>query len=131
MCLAQLDIELQKICQICNLPFHTSAQPMSQEEVCYIVQYQTCDLVTCVLTYIYIYETENSLFLENRIGGVMVSMLALSAVDCEFQPRSLQIKDYKIGICFFFAKHAALKRQQRLVGATYLSAYCCFSQLAL
>jgi hypothetical protein len=84
MCLAQLDIELQKICQICNLPFHTSAQPMSQEEVCYIVQYQTCDLVTCVLTYIYIYETENSLFLENRIGGVMVSMLALSAVDCEF-----------------------------------------------
>jgi hypothetical protein len=86
---------------------------MSQEEVCYIVQYQTCDLVTCVLTYIYIYETENSLFLENRIGGVMVSMLALSAVDCEFQPRSLQIKDYKIGICFFFAKHAALKRQSK------------------
>ena len=32
MCLAQLDIELQKICQICNLPFHTSAQSMSQEE---------------------------------------------------------------------------------------------------
>ena len=67
----------------------------------------------CSDIYIYIYETENSLFLENHIGGVMVSMLALSAVDCEFQPRSLQIKDYKIGICFFFAKHAALKRQSK------------------
>ena len=34
----------------------------------------------------------------NRIGGVMVSVLALSAVDREFEPRSGQT-DYKIGIC--------------------------------
>ena len=42
------------------------------------------------------------------IGGVMVSMLASSAVDCGFEPRSGQTKDYEIGICCFVAKHAAL-----------------------
>ena len=34
----------------------------------------------------------------NRIGGVMVCMLASSAVDIEFEPRSGKIKDYRIGI---------------------------------
>ena len=43
----------------------------------------------------------------NRIGGVMVSMLASSAVDRGFEPRSGLTKDYKIGICCFSAKHAA------------------------
>jgi hypothetical protein len=48
----------------------------------------------------------------------MVSMLASSAVDCVFEPRSGQAKDYKIGICCFSAKHAALKeKNQRLVGS--------------
>ena len=42
-------------------------------------------------------------------GGVMVSVLASSAVDHELEPRSVQIKDYKIGICCFSAKHAALR----------------------
>jgi hypothetical protein len=32
------------------------------------------------------------------INGGMVSMFISSAVDCEFQTRSGQIKDYKIGI---------------------------------
>ena len=32
------------------------------------------------------------------INGGMVSMLISSAVDCGFQTRSGQIKDYKIGI---------------------------------
>jgi hypothetical protein len=37
----------------------------------------------------------------NRFGGVMVSLLASSAVDSGFEPRSGQTKDYKIGIgCF-------------------------------
>ena len=45
----------------------------------------------------------------NRIGGVMVSVFALSAVDHGFEPRSSQTKDYEIGICCFFAKHAALR----------------------
>jgi hypothetical protein len=35
---------------------------------------------------------------ENRIGGIMVSVLASSAVDHGFEPRSGQTKDYKIGI---------------------------------
>ena len=33
----------------------------------------------------------------DRIGGVMISVLTSSAVDCGFEPRSGQIKDYKIG----------------------------------
>jgi hypothetical protein len=49
--------------------------------------------------------------LENRIGGVMVSMLASSAVNCGFEPQSGQTKDYKIGICCFSGKHAALMRK--------------------
>jgi hypothetical protein len=45
----------------------------------------------------------------NRIGSVMVSVLALSAVDRGFEPRSGQTKDYKIGICCTSAKHASLR----------------------
>ena len=37
----------------------------------------------------------------NNIGGVMVNMLASSAVDCVFKPRSGQTKGYKFGICCF------------------------------
>jgi hypothetical protein len=50
---------------------------------------------------------------ENRIGGVMVSVLASSAVDCVFEPRSGQTKDCKISICCFSAKHAALRRKSK------------------
>jgi hypothetical protein len=46
----------------------------------------------------------------NPIGGVMDSMLASSAVDRGFELRSCQTKDYEIGICCVFAKHAALRR---------------------
>ena len=49
----------------------------------------------------------------NLIGGVMVSVLASSAVDRGFESRSRQTKDYKIGICCFFAKHAALRRKSK------------------
>ena len=44
----------------------------------------------------------------------MVSVLASSAVDRGFQPQSGQTKDYEIGICCFFAKHAALWRKSWL-----------------
>ncbi len=47
----------------------------------------------------------------NHIGGIMVSMLASSAVDRGFEPRSGQTKDYKIVFCCFSAKHAALRRK--------------------
>ena len=36
---------------------------------------------------------KNLLFFQNRIGGVMVSVLASSAVDRGFEPRSGQTKD--------------------------------------
>jgi hypothetical protein len=43
----------------------------------------------------------------------MVSMLAWSVVDRRFEPLSRQTKDYKIGICCFSAKHAALGRKRK------------------
>ena len=49
----------------------------------------------------------------NGIVGVMFSVLALSAVDRGFEPRSAQTKDYEIGICCFSAKHVALKRKSK------------------
>jgi hypothetical protein len=41
----------------------------------------------------------------------MVLVFASSMVDRGFGPRSGQTKDYAIGICCFFAKHAALRRK--------------------
>ena len=49
----------------------------------------------------------------NYNGGVMVSVLASSMVDHGFEPRSGQIMDYKIGICCFSAKQAALRRKSK------------------
>jgi hypothetical protein len=49
----------------------------------------------------------------NRIGGVMVRVLVSSVVDCVFESRSAQIKDYKIDICYFSAKHTALRRKSK------------------
>jgi hypothetical protein len=39
--------------------------------------------------------------LQNHIGGIMVSMLQLSTVDCWFEARSDQTEDCKIGISYF------------------------------
>jgi hypothetical protein len=50
---------------------------------------------------------------QHCIGGIMVSMLASSAVERGFEPRSGQTKDYKICICCFSAKHAALRRKSK------------------
>jgi hypothetical protein len=49
----------------------------------------------------------------NRIGGVMVSVLASNAVDRGFEQRSGQTKDYEIGICCFSAKYTALRRKSK------------------
>ena len=43
----------------------------------------------------------------------MVSVLASSAIDCGYEPRSCQTKEYKIGICCFSAKNAALRRKSK------------------
>ena len=45
----------------------------------------------------------------NHIGDVMVSVLASSAIDHGFKPRSGQSKNF--GICCFSAKHTALRRK--------------------
>ena len=47
------------------------------------------------------------------IGGVMASVLASSVVDRGFKPWSGQTKDYKIGICHFSTKHAALRSKDK------------------
>ena len=39
----------------------------------------------------------------NRIGGAMVGVLASSAVNRGFEPRSGQTKDYKTGMCCCFS----------------------------
>ena len=49
----------------------------------------------------------------NCIGGVMVSMLVSSAVDCGFEFQSGQTKNYKIGICCFSTKHVALTNKSK------------------
>ena len=49
----------------------------------------------------------------NRIAGVMVSVLASNAVECGFELRSNQPKDYKISICCFSAKHASLSTKSK------------------
>ena len=47
----------------------------------------------------------------NRIGGVMVRVLASSAVDRGFELLSGHTKDYiQIDMCCFSGKHAALRR---------------------
>ena len=40
-------------------------------------------------------------------------MLASSVIDCGYELRSCQTKEYKIGICCFSAKNAALRRKSK------------------
>ena len=42
--------------------------------------------------------------MKDRLGGVMVSMLASSVEGCGFDPWLGQTKEIKIGICCFSAK---------------------------
>ena len=54
-----------------------------------------------------------SCLLTNHISGVMVSVLSSNAVDRGFEPRSDKTKDYKIGMCCFSVKHAALRSKSK------------------
>ena len=49
----------------------------------------------------------------NHVGSVMVSRLASSVVDRGLESQSSQTKDYKIGICCFSTKHAAVRRKSK------------------
>ena len=57
-----------------------------------------------------------SIVFSNRIDCVIVSVLSSSVVDRGFEPRPCQTKDYKISICCFSAKHAALRRERAKTG---------------
>ena len=71
----------------------------------------------------------------NRIGSVMVSMLASSVADGAFEPKLGQAKEHTIGSCCFSARHTALMRRSNYwlawSEATYLPADCCISEIAL
>jgi len=41
----------------------------------------------------------------DHISGVILGQLASIAIDWEFEPWFGQTKDYKIGFCYFSAKH--------------------------
>ena len=43
----------------------------------------------------------------------MVKVLVSSVVDRGFEPQSSQTKDFKICICCFSAKHAALRKKSK------------------
>ena len=60
--------------------------------------------------------------MDNCIGGVMLSLLDLSMVDCGFESRLGETKDHESGINCFSAKHAALRRKNkdRLTQNVYL-----------
>ena len=49
----------------------------------------------------------------HRIGDGLASVFGSSAVDRGFEPQSGQTKDYKIDICCFSAKHAALRKNSK------------------
>ena len=49
----------------------------------------------------------------NRISGVMVSVVASSAVYQGFERQLGHIKEYEIGICCFSAKHATLRKKSK------------------
>ena len=53
------------------------------------------------------------MILSNRIDGVVVRVLASSALDCGFESLSGQTKDRAIGICCLYAKHAASMRKSK------------------
>ena len=60
-----------------------------------------------------IHQQNNFNEIGNCIGGIMVSVLASRAVDHGSESRSVQTKDYEIGICCFSAKYTALRRKNK------------------
>jgi len=71
----------------------------------------------CIIKHINVYyvlqSTPMCIMHYSRICGVIVNMLASSAVDHGFETRLGQTKDCKIGICCFSAKHAALRSKSK------------------
>ena len=53
------------------------------------------------------------IYLVDHIGGIIVSVLASSAVDCGFEAELGQTKDYEIGICCLSAKTHSNKERNK------------------
>ena len=68
--------------------------------------------VTLILYHVYYFCCLSSYY-GNRIYSVMVRVLGSSAIGHGFEPCLGQTTDYKIGICCFSAKHAALRRKSK------------------
>jgi hypothetical protein len=81
---------------------------VSKQPMFYVFFLITLDLQTILQKYVnpYILLCCNVQLVCNRIGVVMVSVLASSAVDRGFEPRSCQTKDCTVGMCCFSVKHA-------------------------
>ena len=60
----------------------------------------------------------------------MVSVLASSVVDHGFELQSGQTKDYKISICCFSAKNAALRRKSKFYEKSSLAVFLSFVYLS-
>ena len=60
-----------------------------------------------------LFNPRSDLIKSNLINGIMVNVLALSAVDHGFEPRSGKTRGYEIGICCFSSKHAAIRRKSK------------------
>ena len=58
------------------------------------------------------HESIQSQVLRFVLGHTLLYELCLILIDRGFEPRSDQTKDYKIGFCFFSAKHAALRNKR-------------------
>ena len=61
---------------------------------------------------VWFYEDNKHTFTEQNhmyISRVIINVLTSSVLYLEYEHRSGEIKDYKIGICYFSSKHAALK----------------------
>ena len=69
--------------------------------------------ISITLVSIYFFRDCDFSYTVNHIGGVVDSVLALSAVDRGFEPRSGHTRDYEIGICCFSAKRAALRKKSK------------------
>jgi hypothetical protein len=77
----------------------------------------------------------------NRIGGIVVSMLASSAVDRGFEPGRVKPKTMKLVFVAFLQSTQHLGERTKTSwlgirilcpsGASCLSADCCFSELAI
>lgn len=63
----------------------------------------------------------------------IISVVAFTVVDHEFETRSAQTKEYKISICCFCTKRSTLRAKTGWIGTRRMCriAMTCFSELAL